>query len=109
MCLSFYTGCKSPTIMLNHNPQLIMEGQIDTLTTTLNYNQKKIILEMVSDLSTAPTGSYLNDYHGRISPVVQTFLISKPGYVLFESIAESLKKHNAIVYRQYLASNRYDR
>ena len=99
--LFILSGCETPMMLLNHNPEVIIKKKLDNSINENDFQKKIFVLRMVNDLSKAPTGAYLNDHYFFVNPVNQTYLLSQPGFVLFEKIADALKKQNAIVYRQY--------
>jgi len=99
----FFTGCSTYSIMPNHDPDGILKDKTarrmqDSLP---SLKGKTIILELVADLSTQPTGACLDDKLDDITNVNLSFLIPHTGYVLFEKIADGLKSAKAVVYRRY--------
>jgi hypothetical protein len=96
-------GCATPTIMLNHSPQKLMILPVDSIIPppSIDLQHRNIILTFSNDGVTQPIGAYLDDYNGEFTKVVQTYTISNPGHVLFESISRYLSKANATVFNQY--------
>lgn len=105
------SGCITPNIMLNHHPESLSKIPIDSTMQNHDFTGKEIILTMDYDLTTQPIGAYFYDSHfntfnafsepSRGNSVLESYVMSKPGYVLFEKIADVLRKQHATIYRRY--------
>ncbi len=58
-------------------------------------------LTLLADRSVQPLGGFMDRRGRRVSPVTQTYLISQPGWVLFEAVARALEDQGARVHRIY--------
>lgn len=95
------SGCSAKLVLPTHSPKALLKLQADSVFSLPSFSGKEIILQIEADLTVCPTGTYLQKYDNKINPVMQTYLTVKPGYVLFEKIAEVFEKQNMHVYRVY--------
>lgn len=94
-------GCATPDVMHNHAPQILMDEPVSRAPRGADFSGRVLVLEMGTDYTIAPTGAYLDDFYHMVTPVEQTYLISKPGHVLFDKIVEGLDDSNAEAHRRY--------
>lgn len=100
----FLTHCKAPGVMPNHafTYQTLKTYPVDSTVYTSDFTNKTIILEVYETTIINPIGSYLNDnYSADGNPIEQTLVLDKPGYVLYEKIAQELTNSNATICRKY--------
>lgn len=95
------SGCTSRSLMLNHDPSTLMRMPVGPARSAEDFRNGTYILQLEKDLTTAPTGAYLDE---KLSFVEQSYLTPKIGYVLFEKIVTSLANQSAVVYRDYNVS-----
>ena len=96
-------GCgTAPVILPSHaavRSQFIPTGQ--TVPSTPFELGRPLLLVMGPDTSLAPTGAdHRADGNG---PFSHTLVVSQPGYVVFEAVADALERRGAKVRRQYHA------
>ena len=94
-------GCATPNVMLNHTPELLMELPQTPIPPTGDFQGQPIVVDLVADMTTAPTGAHFDDHFTQITSVVQTYLVARPGHVLHGKIVEWLGEQNAEAYRRY--------
>lgn len=104
MILPLLFACAVPMILPNHDPELLLTSPIPSVATP-SFAGMTLVLELDADRSLAPTGAMLDDLHHAITPVQQSYLVSQPGWVLFEALADSLAASGATVYRRYGHNN----
>ncbi len=98
-------GCSTPKMLMHHHPDEIIVRRVDPTFIESDFNGRTIVLSLVNDLSMQPVGAYLDNDFNNINPVEQSYTMSNPGHVVFEKFAESLKNHNASVYRSYSSND----
>ena len=103
MCIIFaiLSGCSAKMVLPTHSPKALLKLQADSVFSLPSFSGKEIILQIEADLTVCPTGTYLQKFDNKINPVMQTYLTVKPGYVLFEKIAEVFEQQNMHIYRVY--------
>lgn len=90
---------KKPIVMLNHDPFNLMKMEESKTVDLINFQNDSIIMVFDSDRTTGPTGCLIDTKFPK--NIEQTFLTSKPGYILFENICEAMEINNMVVYRAY--------
>ena len=90
------TSCGIHHSMPNHLPEKLASINETRLPGKFSFAKRPFILIITEDLTTQPVGGYFSN-----SVMGSNYVISKPGYVLFEKIADSFKRHGAVVKRVY--------
>ena len=85
---------KKPIVMLNHDPFNLMKMEESKTVDLINFQNDSIIMVFDSDRTTGPTGCLIDTKFPK--NIEQTFLTSKPGYILFENICEAMEINNKI-------------
>ena len=93
-------GCATPMLLPTHHASELLEAPLGAVDPP-SFVGNTILLRFEGDESVVPLGALLDDFHRDLTPATQSYVMSEPGRVLFESLAARLADAGAEVFRAY--------